>query len=66
MKEVLSAYQISKKLFNLWMQHVDKRSGEIDKLDADIPLYVVNSRGHIDRAIDVIFEPGSGIIIRVG
>lgn len=63
MNESLSAYQISKKLFNLWMQHVEKHSGEIEKLDADIPLYVENESDGISEAFDVTFEPDLGIVI---
>lgn len=66
MNEPLSAYQVSKKLFDLWMQHVDKRSGELDKsIKGDLPLYVRNLYGQPNKVVGVSFDPTIGYVLAI-
>lgn len=65
MKEPLDAYQISKKLFNLWMEHVNKNSGELDKMSQDVPLYATSPFGDNFKVVNVKFVPGVGISLEL-
>lgn len=60
----LDAYDISKKIFELWQTNANKSSGKINKGFLHIPIYVFVDNTH-RKIIKIEYESDVGIILTV-
>lgn len=60
----LDAYDISKKIFELWQLNANKSSGKLDKGFLHIPIYVSINDAH-KQIIEIKYQSDIGIVLTV-
>lgn len=58
------SYEISKRMFEIWMQNVQKHSGEGQKDNMEIPVYATDSKATY-RVVGVAYDPNRGIMLKL-